>query len=208
MAKKTFDNLPPGKRRAIIDALRTVFLDKPIHSISVADVVREATIARGSFYQYFDGLEDAFTTLVDESLTAFESEIMARVQGKKLPFFTYLRDAFEKDYAFFRDAPHHEVVRKFFMPNQLYTVDYEGYRQRKESFYRTFLAALDTAALDHLSTRRTMMLYYHLSHVKIQSIHKAIKGHASLTEAKEAYHWLLDVVEAGLKETKPDEKHR
>ncbi len=208
MPKPTFQNLPLSKRRAIIDALREVFLEKPIHSIAVSDVVREANIARGSFYQYFDDLEDAFTTLVDESLTAFEHEILARVQDKNLPFFTYLREAFEKDHAFFQDAPHHKVVRKFFTPNQLYTVDYEGYRQRKESFYTTFLSELDTRAIDHVGLRRMKMLYYHLSHVKIQLIHKAIKEPATFLEAKDEYHWLLDVVEAGLKETKPHEKHR
>ncbi len=200
MPSQTFHNLSNAKKTHIIESIKYVFLNKPLNKISVSDIVQQAKIPRGSFYQYFSDIEDAFTYLADASMQAFENEIMSRVEGKNIAFFDYLTGAFEKDYDFFKASQHQKVISKFFSQNQLFTIDYENYRKRKETFYKRFIEALNTEALTHVAYHRLMNLYFYLSHLKIQLIQKVIKGRADFETTKNEYQWIINTFEAGLKE--------
>jgi len=58
--KSTFYNLPDHKRTRIIDAALNEFAVHPLDAASVNRVVKAAGIAKGSFYQYFSGLNDLY----------------------------------------------------------------------------------------------------------------------------------------------------
>lgn len=65
MAKQTFINLPKDKKDAVYAALKQEFETYPLYKASVANIVKLAGISRGSFYQYFEDLEDAFFTVME-----------------------------------------------------------------------------------------------------------------------------------------------
>ncbi|WP_240452190.1 TetR/AcrR family transcriptional regulator [Virgibacillus sp. YIM 98842] len=60
MPKQTFFNLPEDKKTILLDAVEKEFSRVPLFEASVANMVQDAGIPRGSFYQYFDNKEDAF----------------------------------------------------------------------------------------------------------------------------------------------------
>ncbi|MBO8170254.1 MAG: TetR/AcrR family transcriptional regulator [Bacillaceae bacterium] len=60
MPTDTFFNLPEAKREKIIDAAIDEFAEHPFNQASVARIVEQAGIPRGSFYQYFDDLKDLY----------------------------------------------------------------------------------------------------------------------------------------------------
>lgn len=68
MAKDTFHNLSSEKREKILDVLKTVFREKPFHEVTVKEIVEESGIARGSFYQYFDDLQEAYFVILNSEL--------------------------------------------------------------------------------------------------------------------------------------------
>lgn len=68
MAKDTFHNLSNEKREKILDVLKTVFMEKPFHEVTVKEIVEESGIARGSFYQYFDDLQEAYFVILNSEL--------------------------------------------------------------------------------------------------------------------------------------------
>lgn len=68
MAKDTFHNLSNEKREKILDVLKTVFREKPFHEVTVKEIVEESGIARGSFYQYFDDLQEAYFVILNSEL--------------------------------------------------------------------------------------------------------------------------------------------
>lgn len=68
MAKDTFYNLSSEKREKILDVLKTVFREKPFHEVTVKEIVEESGIARGSFYQYFDDLQEAYFVILTSEL--------------------------------------------------------------------------------------------------------------------------------------------
>lgn len=69
MPKETFNNLPEAKRKVIIESLRDEFETCPFYDASVASIIKRANIARGSFYQYFEDLEESFFTILDMEIS-------------------------------------------------------------------------------------------------------------------------------------------
>ena len=65
MPSETFNNLSEDKKERIINSLKNTFAKKSIFDASVKEVVEDLNIARGSFYQYFEDLEDAYFMILD-----------------------------------------------------------------------------------------------------------------------------------------------
>lgn len=62
---------PEVRRQEILDAAVRAFCRGGYHGTQVSDVIREAGIARGTFYLYFDGKRDVFGALVERMLALF-----------------------------------------------------------------------------------------------------------------------------------------
>ncbi len=60
MVKQTFTNLSMEKQNRILGAAMKEFSRAPLKDASVANIIKDAGIPRGSFYQYFNDLEDIF----------------------------------------------------------------------------------------------------------------------------------------------------
>jgi len=60
MPKDTFFHLPQEKRHLIENVAIEEFAENSLHSASVNAIVSNASIAKGSFYQYFENLEDLY----------------------------------------------------------------------------------------------------------------------------------------------------
>lgn len=66
MAKQTFLNLPEQKQKTIFKALKKEFSKVPLKDALVSNIIKDAKIPRGSFYQYFNDIEDAYFYVIDE----------------------------------------------------------------------------------------------------------------------------------------------
>ncbi|WP_080872155.1 TetR/AcrR family transcriptional regulator [Oceanobacillus timonensis] len=64
MPTSTFFNLNDSKRATLLQAVEKEFARAPLSQASIANIVKLAGVSRGSFYQYFDGKEDAFYYLL------------------------------------------------------------------------------------------------------------------------------------------------
>ena len=65
MVKQTFLNLSEEKKERVLDAARREFSRAPLNEASVANIIKDAGIPRGSFYQYFNDLEDIFYYILE-----------------------------------------------------------------------------------------------------------------------------------------------
>ena len=65
MPKETFFNLNPEKRRKIEEAILEEFSKTPIEKASISNIITNANIPRGSFYQYFEDKEDAIKYIIE-----------------------------------------------------------------------------------------------------------------------------------------------
>ena len=64
MPKPTFFNLKEAKRKKIEIVAIKEFAERGFHGARLNNIVQEAGIAKGSFYQYFSDLEDLYTHLI------------------------------------------------------------------------------------------------------------------------------------------------
>lgn len=64
MIKQTFYNLPEHKRQRVINAVVDEFANTERDKVSINNIVKNANISRGSFYQYFDDKLDLVEVLI------------------------------------------------------------------------------------------------------------------------------------------------
>ncbi|HCC33875.1 MAG TPA: TetR/AcrR family transcriptional regulator [Clostridiales bacterium] len=107
MPKETFSNLPEAKRRRIIDAALDEFSADSYGRASLTRIARQAGIAKGSMYQYF---EDKFALycylfrLAGERKLAFISEAIQAL-GPDPDFFAILKAAIVGGFRLAREDP-------------------------------------------------------------------------------------------------------
>ena len=80
MPTETFFNLDPNKQQVIFNAACDEFANNLFDQTSVAAIIERAGIPRGSFYQYFENLEDLYQYVM-ESIAQIRREYIR----KKLP---------------------------------------------------------------------------------------------------------------------------
>ncbi len=83
MAKQTFLNLPEQKKEVIIKSLKNEFSRVPLKDALVSNIIKDAKIPRGSFYQYFIDIEDAFYYLVSDYSTNIKKHLLESLNKNK-----------------------------------------------------------------------------------------------------------------------------
>ncbi len=75
MPKQTFYNLKEEKRKKIEQALLKEFSNNTFEGASISNIIAEAQIPRGSFYQYFENKEDAVEYIINKYLKKEKEKI-------------------------------------------------------------------------------------------------------------------------------------
>lgn len=101
MPTQTFFNLPEVKRQTVVDLAIAEFANHDYDSASITNLVKQAKIAKGSFYQYFADKKDLYLYLVD---LAHQQKINFLQQASppepEMGFFAYLRWLFQESAQF------------------------------------------------------------------------------------------------------------
>ena len=80
MPSKTFLNLSQEKKNKILKAANKEFARVPIEQVSIKNIVEEAGIARGSFYQYFEDKEDLFDYMMKLKMGNMENKLNKMIE--------------------------------------------------------------------------------------------------------------------------------
>lgn len=113
MISPTFQNLKEDKKNRIIDAALVEFSTRPFNEASITNIVKNADISRGSFYQYFGNKENIYKHLVNFLYTKHRDElvnILIENSGQLYPsllkfYENYIDDLFESKYfAFYKNT--------------------------------------------------------------------------------------------------------
>ena len=90
MPKQTFQNLPEDKKRKILEAAKNEFSRVSVTEASINNIVTEANIARGSFYQYFESKEDLLLFMVNEASEEVKKMVDKKIKEKGDIFETFI----------------------------------------------------------------------------------------------------------------------
>lgn len=110
MAKQTFLNLPDEKKEKIIKALKKEFSRASLKDSLVSNIIKDAQIPRGSFYQYFDDIEDSFYFIVDEYSKIIKKFLLDSITKNKGDIISSYRDL----YIYILDMIEDESNKKYF----------------------------------------------------------------------------------------------
>lgn len=80
MPKETFLKLSKEKQQKVLDAAKKEFARVPIENVSIKNIVEDADIARGSFYQYFESKEDLLVYLLKENAERVSNKVKEKIQ--------------------------------------------------------------------------------------------------------------------------------
>ena len=113
MISPTFQNLKEDKKNRIIDAALAEFSARPFNEASITNIVKNADISRGSFYQYFGNKENIYKYLVSYLYTKHREDlihILIENDGELYPsllefYDKYIDDLFNSKYfAFYKNT--------------------------------------------------------------------------------------------------------
>ncbi|KPU44352.1 putative HTH-type transcriptional regulator YxaF [Oxobacter pfennigii] len=80
MPKSTFYNLSDEKKGRIFDAALQEFSIRTFSQASLNQIIKNAGIPKGSFYQYFDNKEDLYLYMIEE-VSKEKTEILSHIKG-------------------------------------------------------------------------------------------------------------------------------
>ncbi len=133
MPTKTFFNLPKEKQEKIIDASIHEFSSVSFKKASINHIIKQAEISRGSFYMYFEDIQDLTIYIMRKIKQEILDEIRKRID--KLPIklqefmiiyhdivFDYYNDStyrnlFKNVMAYFQERPDKKIKS---MKNRIY----------------------------------------------------------------------------------------
>ncbi|MDY5731278.1 MAG: TetR/AcrR family transcriptional regulator [Eubacteriales bacterium] len=83
MPKNTFFHLPQSKQQQIEQVLKQEFESNPFGETAVQHIVAKLGIARGSFYQYFESLQDSYFYILHKHLANTHQIFLQLYQNKQ-----------------------------------------------------------------------------------------------------------------------------
>lgn len=83
MPKETFLKLSEEKKQKVLNAAKREFARVPIEQVSIKNIVEDAEIARGSFYQYFESKEDLLAYILKEDADEIDTKIKNKIYETK-----------------------------------------------------------------------------------------------------------------------------
>lgn len=104
MPKPTWTNLPDDKRERITEAAMAEFGARGFSAGSLNVIARDAGVAKGSLFQYFDDKLDFFATVCEVGSTRIEEAIVADLDPDE-PFFELVDRILRRWVAYFGSHP-------------------------------------------------------------------------------------------------------
>ena len=210
MPKQTFFHLPQNKRDTLIQAAKREFSRVPLHEASIANIIKEADIPRGSFYQYFDGKEDLYYYLLNQISEKNNERFLAFLKEKNGDIFETLLASFQ-----FMIQNHRNQEHKSFFKNAFLNMNYKMenilasdiYQENKRSQYVEMISLINAESLNIKDERELHQIFKIVMAVTFQNLIQAFVKDLTDEEALQNYVEQMELLKSGLvKEEKSNDE--
>ncbi|EEL61902.1 TetR/AcrR family transcriptional regulator (plasmid) [Bacillus cereus] len=141
MPKQTFFNLASEKKEALIQAAMKEFSRVPLFEASISNIIKDAGIPRGSFYQYFEDKEDVFFFILDEYSKKDNEKIISILKEKDGDLFEAYIELYQYMLTKFQNLENRNFFRNAFL-NMNYKVENTLTRNVNEENYKSRLSEI------------------------------------------------------------------
>ena len=143
MPNAIFNNLPESKRQRILNAAVKEFAERSLVNANLANIVKDAKIARGSLYSYFSSKEELYVYIFD-TFRAQRAEYVkpAFELYRNAPFIDFFSEFYLRDCEYLMAHPMHiEMGKQLYCANDNTSL---GLIRRLQKRYRDwFIVAIE-----------------------------------------------------------------
>ena len=113
MPKPLFFHISDEKQNKFLNAAIDEFTSKTFEQVSVNTIIKKAGISRGSFYTYFDNLDELFNYIfqsIREERLAYAKNLAANFNGN---FFDFIKLLFIHDFDAFSETGKYSLFKNY-----------------------------------------------------------------------------------------------
>lgn len=212
MFSQTFQNLNKEKKERIIHAALTEFSERPFSEASITNIVKNANISRGSFYQYFGNKEKIYEYLVYFLYSKHREDLVLILIKNSGNLYTSLMEFYDQYIDEIVNSEYFDFYKNTFIYVNHHLIGQEGIlslsnqsSERKEQ-QKQFLRILNTDNLKAESNKEVLEYIYFIINTIHHMIIDGFINDLSLEDIKQrsfrAVEWLYYGIQNGNKEGK------
>ena len=197
MPRDTFFNLPEDKRNKIIQAAKMEFAENELFKSRVSNIIKTANIPRGSFYQYFEDLDDLYYYVIEEFFDTFYTQGMEHAQEEH-DLFEFMVKTFEFDFDAYANDKRHQFIMnvlKSISDNEDYIL---RFNKKRDNYILDVLGKMDLSNIKFTEKEDLLKMYTMLQDVKRVVIRKSLIDRLTKEEAIKEIRWYIDILRNGL----------
>lgn len=201
MPKQTFFNLPEDKKEKIIRAARKEFSRVSLYEASISNIIKEAEIPRGSFYQYFDNKEDVFFLVLENIREVIESKFkyfLNQTKGDLIEAFIfhneYLLQSFihAEDRNFFKNT----FLNMNHKMSQTLAPDFK--EERKGEKIKEIIEQIDTSKLKITKSDDVLIIFKILKNLTMSNLVESFAKQLAVEDSVKAYNKQIELIKKGI----------
>ncbi|MFD6508518.1 TetR/AcrR family transcriptional regulator [Bacillus sp. NPDC060175] len=141
MPKQTFFNLEREKKEVLIQAAMKEFSRVPLFEASISNIIKDARIPRGSFYQYFEDKEDVFFFLLNDHSKKDNEKFISILKENEGDLFDSYIELYQYILKKFQNLENRNFFRNAFL-NMNYKVENTFTRNMNEDDHKNRLSEI------------------------------------------------------------------
>ena len=200
MPKQTFFNLTKEKQGVLINAAKKEFSRVPLHEASISNIIKDASIPRGSFYQYFEDLEDLFYFLLHEHSHRNYERIIAIIKMNNGDLFASIVDWFKGILIMFEEPENRQYFKNAFL-NMNYKIEktftQNMYGERRKSKFFEIIHLINSDNLNISSEEELYHIFKILMAVSFQNLAHAFAKELQINDVMETFLLEIELLKKG-----------
>ena len=197
MPRDTYFNLEENKRKKIFNAAVNEFTNHELHKCRVSSIIKEAGIPRGSFYQYFEDLDDLYYYVIDDVFDKIFEEGYKHSELTK-DIFEYALLTFEVDLNSYMCDKRHKFITNVLKSIGSNNEYLEHHHLKRRNYILEVIGEMDLSNVRVDSEDDQVRVYELIQSIKRIVIQKSLIHKLSKEEAKESLIWHLNILKNGL----------
>ncbi len=201
MPKETFFHLNEVKRNKIIEAATKEFTTNPLRKSRVSNIIKVAGIPRGSFYQYFNDLDDLYFYVINNVFNNVY-KVGTTFCDITNDIFEFAKISFEYDYDRFANDMRHRFMLNVFQSVSSNDEYISAFNKMRKDYIMGILNRMDLSGIRFEKEEDLIKMYRMIQELKRNVIQRAVVENLSIEDASKEFEWFLKIVKYGLVEVK------
>jgi AcrR family transcriptional regulator len=201
MPKATFFNLSEEKKDKIIKAARKEFSRVSLYESSISNIIKDAEIPRGSFYQYFEDKEDLFFTVLKEFKNTNEKmlkKFLKDTDGDLIEAFIFLYEYLLKSFKCEGNINFYRNVFLNMSHKMEQTLTPAIKKEKKCHRFNDIFKLIDITKLNIIDEEDTHLIFKILIKLTMSNVVESFSKQLTFEESMKSYKKLIYFVRNGI----------